>query len=504
MTPSSPILVIGGGLAGLTTALALAPHRVILIAAAKLGESASSPWAQGGIAAAMGPGDSVESHAADTHAAGDGLCDASAVERITAEGPAAIDFLRDQGVVFDLDSWGNLSLGLEAAHSHRRIVHAGGDATGREVVRALGIKAAASSHIEIRTDVVARRILTRDGEVTGLMVGTPLNQGVIPARQIVIATGGVGGLYLSTTNPLSSTGSGLALAARSGAVLADMEFVQFHPTALAVGLDPMPLISEAVRGEGAMLVDETGTRFMTDVPGQELAPRDVVSRNVWRQINAGHQTFLDARACLGKRFAQRFPGITASCRKAGIDPVTQPIPIRPAAHYHMGGIAVDEDGRTSVSGLWACGEASCTGLHGANRLASNSLLEAVATGRAVAAGIAQEPPARRLPVLVDSISSAEPAAPVRVVMEHHVGVLRDAGGLKQAIEGLEPLTQDSDPALVGWMIASSALARQESRGAQARTDFPSHAPGPVHRQLVRLDGNQLKFLPPAVVQARGV
>lgn len=504
MKTLGPILVIGGGLAGLTTALALAPHQVTIIAAAKLGEAASSPWAQGGIAAAVGPDDSVESHSADTYAAGDGLCDAAAVERITAMGPTAIRFLQDHGVAFDLDRWGNLSLGLEAAHSHRRIVHACGDATGREVVRALAAKAAASSHIELCTDVVARRILTRDGEVTGLVVDSRQGQSVIPAKHIVIATGGVGGLYLSTTNPLSSTGSGLALAARAGAVLADMEFVQFHPTALAVGLDPMPLVSEAVRGEGAILIDEIGMRFMTGVPGQELAPRDVVSRNVWRHIHAGHKVFLDARACLGKRFAQRFPGITSTCRLAGIDPVTQPIPIRPAAHYHMGGIAVDDEGRTSVPGLWACGEACCTGLHGANRLASNSLLEAVVTGRSVAASIHREPLQGRLPVLVEQVRPAEPAGPVRQAMETYVGVLRDADGLTRGINLLAPLANHSDPALVGWMIASCALARQESRGAQARTDFPAHAPGPAQRQLLRFDGVELKFLPPAKVQARGV
>ncbi len=507
MANADPVLVIGGGLAGLTAALALAPRKVILLTAAKIGEAASSPWAQGGIASAVGPDDSTQSHAVDTLAAGDGLCDPNAVTRITAAGPATIQTLRDYGVAFDLDSNGNLALGLEAAHSHRRIVHAGGDASGLEVIRALGVRVAASPHVELRVNHIARRILTRNGEVTGLVVDAPYGQIIIPSHQIIIASGGVGGLYLSTTNPLTSTGSGLALAARAGAVMADMEFVQFHPTALAVGLDPMPLISEAVRGEGAVLLDETGCRFMLDVPGHELAPRDVVSRNVWRQIIAGHQIFLDARTCLGERFKTRFPAITELCQSSGIDPATQPIPIRPAAHYHMGGIAADEHGRTSLPGLWAIGEAACTGLHGANRLASNSLLEAAVTGLAAAQDIQQLPPPTRLPVLIESAPAAQPAEPIRAIMEQYVGVLRDEAGLTTAVEQLSALAADeatqSDPALVGWMIAASALARQESRGAQARTDFPAHAPGPAQRHLLRLEDMQLHFLPPTSVQARG-
>jgi len=503
MNNFEPIVVIGAGLAGLVTALSLAPRPVILLAPAKIGEAAASAWAQGGIAAAVGPDDSVASHAADTIAAGDGLCDPDAVARITGAGPTAIAALREYGVEFDLDKAGNLALGLEAAHSHRRIVHAGGDSSGREVVRALGVRAAASEHIEFRPNHTARRILTRDGEVSGLVVDTPHGQFVIPARQIVIATGGVGGLYLSTTNPLSATGSGLALAARAGAVMADMEFVQFHPTALNVGLDPMPLVSEAVRGEGAILIDETGTRFMAGVPRKELAPRDVVSRNVWRQLMAGHQVFLDARSCLGPRFAVRFPAITALCNAGGIDPTMQPIPIRPAVHYHMGGIATDEHGRTSLPGLWACGEAACTGLHGANRLASNSLLEAAVMGRAVAEDIGKVSPPRRLPVLVEDAPPVESAHKVRPIMEEFVGVLRDREGLTSAVEQLAPMAGYSDPALVGWMIAASALAREESRGAQARIDFPAHLPGPAQRNLMRLDDMHLRFLPPSVVQARG-
>jgi len=503
MSKPDPVLVVGAGLAGLVAALSLAPRPVILLAPAKIGEDAASAWAQGGIAAAVGPGDSTKSHTADTIAAGDGLCDPEAVARIIGAGPAAITALRAYGVEFDLDTAGNLALGLEAAHSHRRIVHAGGDASGREVIRALGARVAASGHIELRQNLTARRILTRDGEVSGLVVDTPHGQFVMTGRQVVIATGGVGGLYLSTTNPLTSTGSGLALAARAGAVMADMEFVQFHPTALAVGIDPMPLVSEAVRGEAAILIDETGNRFMDDVPRKELAPRDVVSRNVWRQLMAGHQVFLDARSCLGPRFVARFPAITALCRAGGIDPATQPIPIRPAAHYHMGGIVTDQHGRTSIPGLWACGEAACTGLHGANRLASNSLLEAAVIGRAVAEDILHATQPRRLPVLVEDAPPAEDARKIRPIMEEHVGVLRDRAGLTRAVSLLAPMAAQSDPALVAWMIAAAALEREESRGAQARIDFPAHAPGPAYRSLLRLDDMRLNFLPPSVVQARG-
>jgi L-aspartate oxidase len=242
---------------------------------------------------------------------------------------------------------------------------------------------------------------------------------------------------------------------------------------------------------------------MEDVPGKELAPRDVVSRNVWRQMMAGHQVFVDARACLGPRFAARFPAITAICRAGGLDPAVQPLPIRPAAHYHMGGIAADHHGRTSIPGLWVAGEAACTGLHGANRLASNSLLEAAVMGQAVAEDIKSLPAPRRLPVLVDSVPKAVDPGVVRPIMEEHVGVLRDHTGLSHAVAQLAPMAATSDPALIGWMIAAAALARQESRGGHARVDFPAHQAGPVVRNMMRLDEQQLRFLPPLPIAAVG-
>jgi L-aspartate oxidase len=304
---------------------------------------------------------------------------------------------------------------------------------------------------------------------------------VVPTGQVIIATGGVGGLFAHTTNPRGALGQGLALAARAGARLAELEFVQFHPTALDIGRDPMPLVSEAVRGEGAALIDETGSRFLED----DLAPRDVVSRGVWRHLARGHRVFLDARRALGPRFAARFPGITASCLEAGIDPATAPIPIRPAAHYHMGGIAVDGEGRSSVPGLWACGEASATGLHGANRLASNSLLEAAVCARWVAESVAGD--TRHAAITAE----AEPAAgngtrPQREVMTQGLGVLRHAAGMQQAIAALHPLAGHDDAALAALMIAVAALRRRESRGGHFRTDFPVRA-AVAQRTFLTLD-----------------
>ncbi len=475
-------IIAGSGLAGLITALQLSPRPCVLLSAAPLATEASSAWAQGGIAAAVGEDDAPELQVADTLAAGDGLCDAEAVRRIIGAGPEAIRALAALGAQFDRTASGALALGLEAAHSRRRIVHASGDGTGREVMRALALAVRATPSITVLEGASLVRLLVSGGAVCGVEIRLDGRMQRRPSTQVVIATGGIGGLFLDTTNPLGSTGVGSAVAARAGAALADLEFIQFHPTALAVtdaasdGAVPMPLISEAVRGEGATLIDETGARFMES----ELAPRDVVSRAVWHHLAQGHRVYLDARSVLGARFAARFPGINASCLAHGIDPASMPIPIRPAAHYHMGGIAVDADGRSTLPGLWACGEAACTGLHGANRLASNSLLEAAVCGRRVAEDLAAQAatpaPAAMPRQAAMPAPSPDPAlGQVRRIMSRDVGVLRDAAGLERAVAELSPLAQGSDAALLALMIARAALGRCESRGGHFRTDHPGRA-----------------------------
>ncbi|MGH6847233.1 MAG: L-aspartate oxidase [Methylocella sp.] len=484
-------IIVGGGLAGLTAALSLAPLPVLLLSKAPLGIDSSSVLAQGGIAASLGPDDDFSLHLADTLEAADGICDESAARAILKAAPAAIDELIRRGVSFDRNGEGKLTLGLEAAHSRRRIVHAGGDSSGREIMRPLTRRVRETPSITVIEGATARRLLVEDNTVTGVVAEGPRGAVVFATGRAVIATGGIGGLFQYGTNPAGSWGEGLALAAKAGAAMADLEFIQFHPTALDSNSVPLKLISETVRGEGAILVDETGHRFMAGVPGAELAPRDVVARAVWRHLAAGHRVFLDARDVPDLDFARRFPAITGFCHAAGIDPVTQPIPVRPAAHYHMGGIAVDLAGRTSVEGLWACGEAACTGLHGANRLASNSLLEAAVCGRLAAESIAGTTPRRRrTPRAGLGTLAARDSSPVRKILSRTAGVLRDRDGLAAAAAELLPLALEdaeaSDPALVGLMIVIAALRRQESRGAHARTDFPRRAPQ-AQRSMLHLD-----------------
>ncbi|MFG1358846.1 L-aspartate oxidase [Xanthobacter pseudotagetidis] len=495
MTTRAPDLagrpvVVGSGIAGLATALFLAPEPVVLVTKAPLGDLASSPWAQGGLAAALGEDDDAELHLQDTLAAGDGLVDETAARLILSRAKDAVADLMDLGARFDRDVHGRIALGLEAAHSRRRIAHADGDGTGRELVRALAAAVRRTPSVTVIEHVEARRLLVADGRVAGLLAAGPRGAFILETARVALATGGLGGLFAHTTNPPSSFGQGLALAARAGAVLRDMEMVQFHPTALAVGRagsGGMPLVSEAVRGEGALLVNDRGERFLADVSGAELAPRDVVARAVWAELAAGRQVFLDARASLGPRFATRFPAVAALCQAAGLDPARDLLPIRPAAHYHMGGIEVDGAGRSSVSGLWAVGEVASTGLHGANRLASNSLLEAVACAREAASSMAH-------PGLHASRPRTEPApAPrpsaeaVRPLLSRHLGVERDGDGLACAAVRLLPLAESAGPvgdaALVGLVMAVSALERRESRGAHMRTDHPRRAAEARHTRL---------------------
>ena len=460
--PGCPV-IIGGGAAGLMAALCLAPRPVVLLCGGTLGFETASGWAQGGIAAAVGPDDDFALHTQDTLSAGAGLCDAAVVRRIIEAGPWAIDFLTRLGADFGRHANGALALGLEAAHSRRRIVHAK-DATGAEVMRVLINAVRAAEHITVREHAQATELAVRGNKICAVHAATPTGALSLATSCAVLATGGIGGLFAHTTNPLGATGTGLALAARAGADLRDMEFVQFHPTALSCGLDPMPLVSEAVRGEGAVFIDNAGTRFMN---GGDLAARDIVARAVAAKYAENNSVFLDARRVP----PEKFPGIFATCRAQGIDPATQPVPVRPAAHYHMGGIAVNADCESSVAGLFACGEAAATGLHGANRLASNSLLEAMVTGRIVAQAVSGRtaeatnapPPTRQAP---------RHAPVVREICSQSLGIYRNAPELAAAVARLRPLAAQSDAALVALLMAQSALRRRESRGAHTRADFP--------------------------------
>ena len=483
------VVVVGAGVAGLMTALELAPRPVTVLSRAPLGAEGSTPWAQGGIAAAMADDDGPALHAADTIAAGDGLTDPEIAEQFARAAPQAIERLSRLGSRFDRTTRdGGYALGLEAAHSRPRIVHAGGDGTGREIMRALITAARLTRSIEILERFEARRLVVEDNWVRGLLAAGPYGPVALATDKVVIATGGIGGLFADSTNPMSSFGQGLALAARAGTVLADMEFVQFHPTALDVMTRPMPLISEAVRGEGAILIDEAGDRFMIQTSGAELAPRDVVARAIWRRRAAGHRVFLDARGAIGDRFATRFPIIAAACRAAGVDPAREPIPVRPAQHYHMGGIAVDAEGRTSVAGLWACGEVACTGLHGANRLASNSLAEAAVFAAVIGRSIEGAPtrdlaPTRKFGVTPSpSVTDA-----VRPILSRAAGVMRDRESMQSAIGPLAALARfgsaAADPALVALMIAVAALRREHSVGAHCRADFPERPAAPTRSRL---------------------
>jgi L-aspartate oxidase len=482
-----PVVIVGGGIAGLMTALYLAPLPCVLLTRAALGEGSATGWAQGGLAAAVGPDDDPALHAADTLGAADGLADPAVAARVAAAAPQAVADLERFGVVFDRDeagAGGGYRLSLEAAHGRRRVVHATGDGTGRAVSEALVAAVRRTPSIAVVEGAVATSLLVEDGRVVGVALEDADGRaGVLAAPGVVLATGGVGGLYAATTNPLGARGDGLLLAARAGAVLRDLEFVQFHPTAADIGGDPMPLASEALRGEGAILIDDRGERFMAGLPGQELSPRDVVARAVFARRAAGRTVFLDGQAAIGDDFERRFPKIYRVCRTAGLDPAREPIPVRPAAHYHMGGVAVDGRGRSSVEGLWACGEVASTGLHGANRLASNSLIEGAVFARFVAEDLRgqtfQEVASSHRPQLPGRAGPAlRPPHAVRRILDGRVGVVRDEDGLRRAIADLLRLSagpQAEAGALAALMIAVAALERRESRGGHFRSDFPARA-----------------------------
>ena len=586
-TVEADVLVVGAGAAGLTAALGCAsggppassrepwppvpggarvasgsPRRVLVLTKTRssgAGAGGASVWAQGGVASAVGDDDDPALHAADTLAAGAGLNDAAIVSLLTGDGPRRVRSLLALGARFDRDPGGRLALGREAAHSRRRILHARGDATGAEVVRTLVDAVHREPSIGVVDETFALDLVREAGAVVGLLALHRDGRRVLyRAPAVVLATGGLGQLFLHTTNPREATADGLAMAARAGARLVDLEFVQFHPTALAVHAPhaagapgagaatgaPLPLLTEALRGEGAVLVDDRGVRFMAAVhPDRELAPRDVVARAVWARLAEGRRVFLDATRAVGERFPERFPTVFALCRQHGLDPRVEPLPVVPAAHYHMGGVAVDARGRTSLPGLWACGEVAATGAHGANRLASNSLLEALVFGARVAEDIqglqdarhsegvegveGAATAARSRPVR----ASAAPAAPVvspalelaapgsealvarlRRVMWERVGVERDEAGLAAAVAELAALSRQpatdlavttdgtrhpgapapADPAfaaaearnllLAGRLLAQAARERSESRGGHYRVDYP-HADAAWQRRL---------------------
>jgi L-aspartate oxidase len=497
------VVIVGGGLAGLFCALKLAPRPVTIISAAPLGEGASSAWAQGGIAAAVAEGDSAEAHAADTIAAGAGLVDAGIALGMAREAGIRIRDLLHYGVPFDRDLEGRLAVSREAAHSARRIVHVRGDTAGKAIMAALIEAVRKTPSIRVIEGYSAEALLTADGAVTGLQLRSLGDSAARPvtiaSRAVVLATGGSGHLYAVTTNPAEARGQGLAIAARAGAVIADPEFVQFHPTAIMVGRDPAPLATEALRGEGATLINDRGERFMlARHPLAELAPRDIVARGVFAEIAAGRGAFLDARDALGARFAEKFPTVHASCMSAGIDPSRQPIPVAPAAHYHMGGIAVDARGRSSLPGLWAGGEVSSTGAHGANRLASNSLLEAVVYAARIAEdidGTAVAAPAGAPAEPIDEQNGAMPAqseTSLRAMMSSHVGVIRDGERLAQAVRTFAAMERDAgnialrNVATTALLVAASAWARRESRGAHFRVDHPVENPAVAQRTMTTL------------------
>jgi L-aspartate oxidase len=504
------VVVVGSGVAGVTTVLAIRrvlPTARILLATKSVLDDGSTRWAQGGIAAALGPGDSPEQHLADTLTAGAGVCDAEAVRVLVTEGPDAVRRLIDTGAEFDREPSGPLSLTREGGHLRRRIAHAGGDATGAEISRALLAALAAAARpgggtgasLEVIEHALAiDLLLTPDGRAAGITLhvlgeGQQDGVGAVHARAVVLATGGFGQVYSATTNPQVSTGDGLALALRAGAQAADLEFVQFHPTVMWLGPGSrgrQPLISEAVRGEGAFLVDESGKRIMAGLhPLEDLAPRDVVAKAIMRtmlDVGTDH-VYLDGTRLGAQTWHDRFPTILASCREHGIDPVTQLIPVVPAAHYASGGVRTDLHGRTSIPGLHACGETACTGVHGANRLASNSLLEGLVFAQRIAADLAGGlPPASAPGPDPRPAGLLQPAvvSPLQQLMSERAGVLRSGDGLAIAIEGLAALgEQDCDKPdaeawqasnlhLVGTALASAALVREETRGSHWREDFP--------------------------------
>lgn len=534
-TIDADVVVVGSGVAGLTAALrcAAAGRRTVVVTKARL-DDGSTRWAQGGIAAALGEGDTPAQHEADTLVAGVGVCAEDAVRTLVTEGPDAVRRLIDSGARFDTSpGTGAVALTREGGHHRRRIAHAGGDATGAEISRALVAAVPAAGIRTVENALVLDLLTTPDGRTSGVtlhVMGEGQHDGVgaVHAPAVVLATGGMGQVFSATTNPAVSTGDGVALALRAGAEVSDLEFVQFHPTVLFLGSDAegqQPLISEAVRGEGAHLVDADGVRFM--LGGHELAelaPRDIVAKAIIRRMHeqGTEHMYLDARHFGAEMWEQRFPTILAACRTHGIDPVREPIPVSPAAHFASGGVRTDLHGRTTVPGLYACGETACTGVHGANRLASNSLLEGLVFAERIAADIAARPGAdeaaagpagpARPPAAVTPLLPPAARTEIQRIMTDGAGVLRSEASLTRAADRLAALHADPDglgdpdgpgpsgpakPAepgvdtwetanllLVARVLVAAALRRTETRGCHWREDHPEPDDAAWRRHLV--------------------
>jgi len=492
-------LVIGSGIAGLHTAWRASEDSDVLVLTKRSLFDSATAYAQGGIAAALGAGDSPELHRKDTLAAGAALCDREAVEVLVEEGPARVRELQLAGARFDLTPAGKLNLGREAAHSRRRIVHAQGDRTGAEVARTLVERVRDSKRTSVLERARVLDLIIEKGRCAGVRASVSGQPVEIRADATVLATGGCGQVYRYTTNPVVSTGDGYAIARRAGVTLSDMEFVQFHPTAINTPENPLALVSEAVRGEGAQLLNGEGVRFMPSRHRMaELAPRDIVAREIFREQQSTGDVWLDATS-LGIDFPIRFPGIFALCRARGIDPRTEPIPVTPAAHYMMGGVVADLAGRASVADLFVCGEVARTGVHGANRLASNSLLEGLVFAERVARELARVPkqaaPRRagswNVPLLDDRGAAQVAADRIRLLMWEHAGIVRNREGLEYCLHELDDMhdrlpagaTEERNLTESAQMIAHAALERRESRGGHYRSDFPRAKSGWARKHI---------------------
>lgn len=509
------VLVIGSGIAGLRAALSIPTEHDVLVLCKDMLPESNSSYAQGGIAGVVDPEDRFENHVEDTLIAGAGICDRTVVEAVIRAAPEQLAELMRWGAVFDEDEAGKLALTLEGGHSHRRVVHALGDATGQEIMRAAIEKAKNASHLTIWEKAFTLDLLTHEGRCVGVLVHRPdFGLSIVWAKQTILASGGAGQVYRETTNPPVATADGMALAHRAGATMMDMEFMQFHPTLLYVAGSARHLISEAVRGEGAHLVDKNGHRFMLDVDSRaELAPRDVVSRAIVNQMDKTHHAcvYLDLSHLSPSLVKQRFPGIEKVCASFGLSLSKDKIPVRPGAHYMVGGVQVNLEGKTSLPGLWAAGEVTSSGLHGANRLASNSLLEGLVYGYWCAQGVTQELQSldtslRALPLQSDyapditELNLTDLKNSLQSLMGRKAGIERDQEGLHSAIDDLSfwgryVLTHEFDNQ-TGWelqnmittahLMLGAMLARRESRGVHFRSDYPERNDADFGKRMISL------------------